>query len=103
MTQTEPTDRRLAELQDQLDAARAQLAAERARRTAKAGATRTAKAARVPFRKGDRVRITAPRSPRYHGQETTVTAVNSDVAPGEVQALGAWFALTEVTRLPRAR
>lgn len=69
-------------------------------RRAKYAATRQTKRARVPFRKGDRVRINAA---RYLNVEATVTGINSDVDPGEVQALGAWFALTEVTRLPRAR
>lgn len=105
----------LASLQRELERAKADLAAERARtapartesaadftaRVAKAKATRAVNAARVPYRRGDRVRINTPRSPRYHGQEVTITGINSDVDPGEVQALGVWFALTEITRLPK--
>lgn len=91
----------LAALQASLDKAKADLAA--AERVAKAKETRAANAARVPYRKGDIVRITSPGSPSYDGRELPITAINADVDPGEVQAAGAWFALTEVTKVGRRK
>ena len=100
MIQTEQIEQPdlLAALQRELERARAELAQARAGRTAKRAQTVAAKAARLPFRKGDRVRITAG-SDRWNGKTGTVEVV--DGAMGEVKVLGAWFTPAELTKLPR--
>src|SRR6478736_83795 len=95
----------LAHLQASLDRAKAELAAAQAAKPATTGhgpkiaATKAATAARFGFRKGDRVRINTPRSPQYHGRETVITGTNPEC--GEAQALGVWFAPSELTKLPK--
>lgn len=59
---------------------------------AKRAATVAARRRRTGFRTDQRVRVNAPRSPRWHGRVGKVEAVWQ----GELFVLGAWFAPAEL-------